>query len=364
MLEAGEPQLDLIEAFLQDARWPSRRPLENIADLQAQIASTRHGVQRITELATALGADRYLELAQSVHANATKAARRAVQRLGSFERIAQQRLDDGALINLNVKSDGERLTLDFTGSSEAHPLNFNAPIAIATGAAVYLMRLLADREVPMNEGLLEPVDLIVPEGMLNPTFSGDPAIDPAVCAGNTETSQRIVDTLLQPFGLAASSQGTMNNFLFGTDAFGYYETIAGGSGATADAAGCSGVHTHMTNTRITDPEILEDRYPVRLECFQIRNGSGGAGLHPGGNGLIRSVRALEAIDVSLVAQHRIEEPYGLNGGQPGARGCAYIMRSDGSREDLGGSAECSLGTGDTLTIETPGGGGWGPCETS
>ena len=355
----GQSRLDEFSELLRSARWPSRRPEENLADLQAQIAATRHGVERIGELAAAIGSNRYATLAQRVHDNAASAARTAIARLGTFERTVSQKLDDGALIQLHVRCDGERMLLDFSGSSGVHPGNFNAPIAITTGAVVYLMRILADREVPMNEGLLVPVDLVIPPGMLNPGFTGDAAVDPAVCAGNTETSQRIVDTLLLPFELAASSQGTMNNFLFGTDAFGYYETIAGGAGATPQAPGCSGVHTHMTNTRITDPEILEDRYPVRLERFRIRRSSGGRGAHRGGDGLVRSIRALETIEVSLVGQHRVEQPYGLSGGSPGAPGKAYIDRIDGSHIELDSSAECTLNAGDLVTIETPGGGGWG-----
>ena len=221
------------------------------------------------------------------------------------------------------------------------------------------MRLLAGRDLPMNEGLLEPVDLIIPPGLLAPRFTGDPARDPAVCAGNTETSQRVVDTLVRAFELGASSQGTMNNLLLGNDRFGYYETICGGAGATARAPGASCVHTHMTNTRITDPEILELRYPVRLERFARRRESGGVGRHAGGDGVIRCLRALEPLEISVVAQHRIERPGGMAGGGDGAPGLARVIRSDGTVETLPGCAAVRLEPGDRIEIETPGGGGWG-----
>jgi 5-oxoprolinase (ATP-hydrolysing) len=359
LISSGQACFETIEKQLTEAPYPTRRKEENLADLAAQVASTRHGIERIRELAGALGAERYLQLAGSVHRNAASAARDAIARLGSLDRHVEQRLDDGTSIVLHVRGDGQRLLVDFTGTSSEHPGNFNAPVAIVTGATVYLMRLLADRSIPMNEGLLEPVDLVVPEGLLDPVFSRDPRKDPAVCAGNTETSQRIVDTLLLAFELAASSQGTMNNLLLGNDRFGYYETICGGAGATARAPGCSAVHTHMTNTRITDPETLEARYPVRLERFAIRHGSGGKGAHPGGEGVIRCLRALESLEISVVGQHRVEAPYGLAGGGPAKTGATRIIRADGTVEELGGSAACTLLPGDRIEVSTPGGGGWG-----
>ena len=355
----GRERFDDLAALLDGAPWPTRRREENLADLAAQVASTRHGVERIIELAAALGTDRYLELSDKVRRNAARAAADSIATLGDFERRVTQSLDDGSVIKLHVKGDGRRLLIDFTGTSGLHPGNFNAPVAIATGATVYIMRLLADRPIPMNEGLLDPVDLVIPPGMLDPAFSGDATRDPAVCAGNTETSQRIVDTLLLAFELAACSQGTMNNLLLGNDTFGYYETICGGAGATEHGPGCPAVHTHMTNTRITDPETLEARYPVRLETFRIRRGTGGTERHPGGDGVTRALRALEPLDISLVAQHRKEAPFGLSGGGPGTVGEARAIRVDGSIEPLEGSAECSLQVGDVIEISTPGGGGWG-----
>lgn len=359
LVRGGVPEFDEIQTLLTSAPWPSRRPSENIADLRAQLAATYHGVEHLRSLADGLGTPAYLERAARVRDNATHVARRAIRELGSLDRTVRQNLDDGALIQLHAFTRNKRLILDFTGSAGIHPGNFNAPIAIVTGACVYLMRLLADVEVPMNEGLLEPVDLIVPEGMLNPGFDDDPKNSPAVCAGNTETSQRITDTLLLAFDLAACSQGTMNNLLFGNEHLGYYETISGGSGATAQAAGCSAVHTHMTNTRITDPEILETRFPVRLDRFSIRRGSGGSGRHSGGDGVIRSIRALEPIEISFVSQHRNQGPYGLHGASDGSPGIQYLVFADGSRHTLAGCDQCSLKIGDAVIVETPGGGGWG-----
>jgi 5-oxoprolinase (ATP-hydrolysing) len=359
LIRSGQACFDTIEKQLTEAPYPTRRKDENLADLAAQVASTRHGIQRIRDLAGALGTERYLQLAGSVHRNASSAARDAIRRLGAIDRRVEQRLDDGTPIVLHVRGDGNRLLIDFTGTASEHPGNFNAPVAIVTGATVYLMRLLADRRIPMNEGLLEPVDLVVPKGLLDPGFSREPERDPAVCAGNTETSQRIVDTLLLAFELAASSQGTMNNLLLGNDRFGYYETICGGAGATARSPGCSAVHTHMTNTRITDPETLEARYPVRLERFSIRRGSGGAGAHPGGDGVVRCLKALESLEISLVGQHRVQAPYGLAEGCPGETAATRIIRVDGTIETLGGSAACTLSTGDRIEVSTPGGGGWG-----
>jgi 5-oxoprolinase (ATP-hydrolysing) len=353
---------DDIQHVLEDARFPTRKCAENIADLRAQLASIRHGSRRLNELARSIGTDAFIRLSDSVRTRAAESAQRAIRKLGVLDRSVEQRLDDGTTIQLRLTSNGEKLRLDFSGTSPRHPANFNAPIAITLGATVYLMRLLADEQLPMNEGLLDPVELHVPESFLNPSFTGDAARDPAVCAGNTETSQRVTDTLLLAFQLAACSQGTMNNLLFGDETFGYYETIAGGSGATRHAHGTNAVHTHMTNTRITDPETLESRYPVSLARFEIRRGSGGTGLNHGGAGVIRSIRARKSLEFSFIGQHRKERPYGLEGGGAGSVGIQYISRTDGSRVELSGSEEFTLGPGDMITIETPGGGAWGALE--
>jgi 5-oxoprolinase (ATP-hydrolysing) len=287
------------------------------------------------------------------------------KRLRSFPkgiREAVEYLDDGKEIRVKLLTGPDKLRIDFSGSAAVHPGNLNATPAIVTSAVLYVLRLWVDKPVPLNEGLMRVVDLVIPDGMLNPSFSEDPSLCPAVVGGNTETSQRIVDTLLKALGLAACSQGTMNNVLFGNDRFGYYETVGGGVGAIAGSRGADAVHQHMTNTRITDPEILEFRYPVRLEKFAIRKGSGGLGKWNGGNGIERRIRFLEAVDLTLLSQHRVERPYGLEGGLAGEAGMQYIIRKNGNREKLSGIDGRRLEPGDQLVLLTPGGGGYGKPE--
>jgi len=241
----------------------------------------------------------------------------------------------------------------------------NATPGIVRSAVLYVLRLLIDEPLPLNEGLLEEVELIIPTGMLNPEFPEDPSRAPAVVGGNVETSQRIVDTLLKALRVSACSQGTMNNVVFGNESFAYYETIGGGAGAGPGFEGASGVHTHMTNTAITDPEILEQRYPVRLERFAIRRGSGGAGDSGGfggwrgGDGLVRELVFLEPLTVSILSQHRKDGPYGVAGGVTGKPGRQWIERAAGGRRALGSVDGCEVAPGDRLVVETPGGGGWG-----
>jgi 5-oxoprolinase (ATP-hydrolysing) len=249
-----------------------------------------------------------------------------------------------------------------------HPGNLNATPAVVRSAVLYVLRLLVEAHgdpasagspLPLNEGLLRPVEIDLPRGMLNPGFPEDPREAPAVVGGNVETSQRVVDTLLKALGLAACSQGTMNNVLFGTERFGYYETVCGGSGATAGHDGASAVHSHMTNTRATDPEVLEARYPVRLERFAVRRGSGGAGRWRGGDGVVRELCFLAPVSLSVLTQHRRERPYGVDGGAPGATGRQWLVRASGEEEELAPVDGREAGAGDRLVLETPGGGGWG-----
>jgi 5-oxoprolinase (ATP-hydrolysing) len=238
--------------------------------------------------------------------------------------------------------------------------NLNANRAIVTAAVMYCMRLLIDEDIPLNQGVLAPIDIILPECLLNPPERRSPAECAAVVGGNVETSQRVVDALLGALGVAAASQGTMNNTLFGDGTFGYYETICGGSGATVQADGADAVHTHMTNTRLTDPEVVERRYPVRVREFSIRRGSGGAGRQRGGDGVIRRLEFLKELQVSLLHQRRgLYPPYGVQGGLPGAIGRNTLKRADGSTETLSNRAQFTAYSGDVLTIETPGGGGFG-----
>ena len=281
--------------------------------------------------------------------------------LGHYEAI--ERLDDGAPIAARIEIAGPgadpAVVIDFAGSSGVHPGNLNAPPAVVRSAVLYVLRLLIAEPLPLNEGILRAVDIRIPSGMLNPPFPDDPAEAPAVVGGNVETSQRLVDTLIKALGLVACGQGTMNNLLFGSERFGFYETVCGGAGAGRGFAGASAVHTHMTNTRITDPEVLEHRYPVRLERFAIRKGSGGAGRWRGGDGAVREIAFLAPMSLSLLSQHRVERPYGVEGGEPGQPGRQRLVRAAGEVEELASIDGREVGPGDRLILETPGGGGWG-----
>jgi 5-oxoprolinase (ATP-hydrolysing) len=251
-------------------------------------------------------------------------------------------------------------TIDFTGTGAVVTGNLNANRAIVTAAVIYALRVLVNEDIPLNHGVLRPIKIVLPECLLNPTPGPTPETSPAVAGGNVETSQRVVDVLLGALGVAGASQGTMNNVLFGDPTFGYYETICGGSGATADGPGASAVQVHMTNTRLSDPEILERRYPVRLQEFLIRRGSGGAGRQRGGDGAVRRVEFLKPLTLSLLTQRRgSHPPYGMAGGEPGALGRNTLIGADGTVRALPGIVQINVQAGDVLVIETPGGGGFG-----
>ncbi|MEM7052286.1 MAG: hydantoinase B/oxoprolinase family protein [Acidobacteriota bacterium] len=359
LVAEGEPRWDELRRRLLEAPFPSRSPEENVADLDAALAANQRGVEALLALLDQHGAE-------AVRRNMTALAQRASGLLRSVLRARPrhpsrglQRLDDGSPIAVAVAQRGDRLEVDFAGTARVHPGNLNAPPGVVRSALLYVLRLLVDEPVPLNEGLMAAVDLRVPPGLLDPPFGEDPARDPAVVGGNVETSQRVVDTLLEAFGLAACSQGTMNNVLFGNDSFGYYETVGGGVGAGPGFAGADAVHSHMTNTRITDPEILEHRYPVRLERFEVRRGSGGAGRFAGGDGIVREMTFLESVELSVLTQHRVEAPFGVAGGEAGARGRQRVVRRDGEVEELASVDGRRLQPGDRLILETPGGGGWG-----
>ena len=351
----GVTRLDEMRTLLLGATHPTRGVEDNIADLQAQLASNLHGVDRLralNELSDTADAMQWL-LGES-----RLLMRRFLDQIREGD--AEERLDDGHLIRVRLGKDGSRLCIDFTGTSPQHPANLNATPAIIRSAVLYVLRLALQADLPLNEGLLEDVDIVLPEGsLLNPRFSEDPAQCPAVVGGNTEVSQRVVDTLCKALGLQACSQGTMNNFLFGNARFGYYETLCGGTGAGEGYAGSDAMHSHMTNTAITDPEIIERRFPVRLRQFAIREGSGGEGRWPGGNGIVREVEFLEPLTLSLLTQHRQTQPYGMQGGQQGECGRQTLFHADGSEERLPSSVTRDVSTGDRVRIETPGGGGWG-----
>jgi 5-oxoprolinase (ATP-hydrolysing) len=359
LVRGGEARWDEIRGLLCGGPHPSRAVEENLADLDAALAANRRGARALAELARRHRPGvprRYMEL---LRRQAAALAGEALAALPDACYEATERLDDGTPIRVAFEILGDRARIDFHGSGPVHPGNLNATPAIVRAAVLYVLRLLLARPLPLNEGLLDPVELRLPEGILNPPFPQRDDRAPAVVGGNVETSQRLVDTLIKALGLCACGQGTMNNVLFGNRRFGYYETVCGGAGAGPGWDGESAVHTHMTNTRITDPEVLEARYPVRLERFAIRRGSGGRGRHRGGDGAVREIRFLEPVSVSVLGQHRRERPFGLEGGEPGQPGDQRLVLAGGEIVELEGIDEVEAASGDLLVLETPGGGGWG-----
>ena len=353
LIRGGVSCFDEISALLTSAVHPTRNLADNLADLHAQLAANLHGAERLR----ALTSESLQGMMQSILDHSARVMHSQIDRLPAAISAAEK-MDDGAVISVSMRKTGGKLILDFAGTSGVHPRNLNATTAIVRSAVLYVMRLMLQEDLPLNEGLMEPVEIICPESLLNPSFTGDASRDPAVVGGNVEVSQRLVDTLIKALGLQACSQGTMNNFLFGGAGFGYYETIAGGSGAGDGYHGGHALHTHMTNTAITDPEIIEQRYPVRLRQFAIRASSGGRGEWNGGDGVIREFEFLEPLTVSLLTQHRVEAPYGLHGGASGKKGCQTLVR-DGQKIKLEGCTSFDVQAGDRVIIESPGGGAWG-----
>jgi len=359
LVRGGEARWGEMRALLTGGPHPTRAVDENLADLAAAVAANHRGARLLVELAREHGAAAVAGYMDALKRRAEDGVREALRRLGDGVFEAEERLDDGSVLHARVAVEDGHAVIDFAGTSPVHPGNLNATPAIVRSVVLYVLRLMVREPLPLNEGLLRAVDVRVPPGMLNPEWPEDPSRAPAVVGGNTEVSQRLADTLLKALGLAACSQGTMNNTLWGTDRFGYYETVCGGAGAGPGWHGASAVHTHMTNTRITDPEVVEHRYPVRIERFGVRAGSGGAGRWRGGDGAVRETTFLEPVSLSILAQHRTEGPYGVDGGQPGAPGAQRVLRADGTVVELAPSDACELAAGDTLVLETPGGGGWG-----
>ncbi len=333
---------------LSSGRYPARHPEQNLADLEAQIAANRLGVQLLTELTQTHGLDVVCTFADQLQDYAAELVGDLIASLDLGERRFTDQLDDGTRIGVELERDGRRLKLRFDPTPQ-HDGNANAPRAVVVAAVLYVLRCLVGRSLPLNSGCLRQVDLqVAPNSLLDP----DP--ERAVSSGNVETSQRVVDVLLGALGAAAASQGTMNNLTFGNQSFAYYETIGGGAGAGADFDGASGVQVHMTNTRITDPEVLESRFPVRLLRFELRRGSGGLGVHRGGDGLVREFEFLEPVEVALVCERRETSPFGLFGGGPGAPG-----KNSLNGQSLPARARVDAESGDRLLIDTPGGGGFG-----
>ncbi|MGE5564040.1 MAG: hydantoinase B/oxoprolinase family protein [Bacillota bacterium] len=343
-----------MRALLASGEWPARKPDRNISDLKAQLAACTRGAEVLAQTARDYGADVVAAYMRHVLANAEESVRRLLGRLddGEFDYA----MDNGAHVRVRISIDKEErcATFDFTGTSGQLPDNFNAPFSIVRAASLYVVRTLVDDAIPMNDGCLRPIRLIVPDGsMLKPKYPG------AVVAGNVETSQVVTDALFAATRRLAPSQGTMNNFTFGNERHQYYETIAGGSGAGPDHDGTSAVQTHMTNSRLTDPEILETRLPVRLDQFAVRRGSGGEGAHRGGDGVVRAVTFLEPMRANILANRRRVPPRGIEGGSDAQPGRNWVERTDGSVEMLSATASADLQPGDRFVIETPGGGGFG-----
>ncbi|MCP4898046.1 MAG: hydantoinase B/oxoprolinase family protein [bacterium] len=359
LVKAGTPRWEDIRHLLAGGRHPSRTVDDNLADLAAAVAANHRGVLSLTRLAVEHSAETVTHFMAALRAQACRRMEEALARLPKRAMEAEEFLDDGSRLAVKIEVREGRAIVDFAGSSKTHPGNLNATPAIVKSAVIYVLRLLISESLPLNEGILDPVEIRIPDGMLNPDFSGTPESSPAVVGGNVETSQRLVDTMLKALELAACSQGTMNNVIFGTSEYGYYETVAGGCGAGPTSAGASAVHSHMTNTRITDPEILEHRYPVRLEQFAIRQGSGGLGERRGGDGVVREIRFLKPATLSILSQHRTVAPYGLAGGEDGTPGRQRVAKPDGEWRMLESVDGCEVATGDRLILETPGGGGWG-----
>ena len=354
LVDEGRLREAEMRGLLASTKWPARRPERNMSDLKAQLAACVRGGEVLAQTARDYGREVVAAYMRHVLANAEESVRRLLERLddGGFD----YEMDNGAHVRAKIRIDKQarRATFDFTGTSGQLPDNFNAPYSIVRAASLYVVRTLIDDAIPMNDGCLRPIELVVPDAcMLKPRF---PA---AVVAGNVETSQVVTDVLFAATGKLAPSQGTMNNFTFGNERYQYYETIAGGSGAGPDHDGTSAVQTHMTNSRLTDPEILESRLPVRLDQFAIRRASGGAGAHKGGDGVIRAVTFLEPMRANILANRRRVPPRGIAGGADAQPGRNWVERSDGTVEMLSATASAEVKPGDRFVIETPGGGGFG-----
>jgi 5-oxoprolinase (ATP-hydrolysing) len=359
LVEQGRFRDAEMRDLLTSGRYPARNPEQNLADLRAQVAANEKGVQELRKMVAHFGLGVVHAYMRHVQDNAEEQVRRVIDVLkdGAFA----YEMDEGAVVRVAIRIEpaSRSATIDFGGTSPQQTSNFNAPAAVAKAAVLYVFRTLVDDDIPLNAGCLKPLKIVIPEGsMLSPRF---PA---AVVAGNVETSQVITDALYGALGALAAAQGTMNNFTFGNDRHQYYETICGGSGAGPDFDGTDAVHTHMTNTRLTDPEVLEWRFPVLLRSFAIRRGSGGAGRHRGGCGVVRRVEFREAMTAAILSGHRRVPPFGLCGGSPAALGRNRVERAGGATETLSGTDRTEMRPRDVFVIETPGGGGFGKATSA
>lgn len=354
IVSQGQFQQQRVLDWLQSSIYPSRNPEQNIADLHAQIAANEKGIRELKQMIYQYSLTTVQSYMQHVQDNAAECVRRVLADLqgGKFTYV----MDNGAQISVNITVNHQlrRAVIDFTGTSSQQTNNFNAPEAVCKSAVLYVFRTLVADDIPLNAGCLEALEIIIPENsLLKPLY---PA---AVVAGNVETSQYIVDALYGALGLLAGSQGTMNNLTFGNNQHQYYETICGGTGAGKNFKGCDAVQSHMTNSRMTDPEILEWRFPVRLEEFSIRANSGGQGLYNGGCGVIRRIRFLQPMTVNILSSHRLYPPFAIAGGTPGKVGINQVFRKTGTKQEIPGQCQLEVNSGDALQIETPGGGGYG-----
>jgi len=355
LVERGRLREKETRELLSSGPYPCRNINQNMADLAAQIAANETGVRELQKMVANFGLDTVHAYMKHVQDNAEESVRRVLDVLkdGSFT----YPMDNNCHIKVNISVDRKKreATIDFTGTSDQNEGNYNAPSAVCNAAVLYVFRTLVNDNIPLNEGCLKPLHLIIPpKTMISPEY---PA---AVISGNTEVSQAITDALYGALGILASSQGTMNNFVYGNEIHQNYETICGGTGAGPDHPGTSGVHSHMTNTRMTDPEVVEWRFPVRVESFSIRHGSGGKGKFAGGNGVTREIRFLEPMTATILSSHRQTEPYGLAGGEAGKKGENVVLKADGTTVQLLGNDEVLMSPGDIFIIKTPGGGGYGP----
>ena len=358
MVNGGRFDSEAVRKVLESSEFPARNPEQNISDLKAQAAACARGEAELKRAVELYGVDSVIAYMGHVQDNAEEAVRGAIGALkdGAFE----VPIDGGIVVRVRVSVDQDKrcARVDFSGTSGQTNNNLNAPASVTKAAVLYVFRCLVDSDIPMNAGCLKPIEIVLPKGsILNPN---PPA---AVAGGNVETSQAVVDALFAALGVVAASQGTMNNLTFGDDEHQYYETIGGGSGAGPDFDGVAAIQSHMTNSRLTDPEILEARYPVIVEEFSIRKGSGGKGAHKGGDGATRRIRFLRDMRVGILSTRRDTDPFGLNGGEAGARGVNTLIRADGERISMRGRDEAEVNAGDAIEIETPGGGGYGKYES-
>jgi len=354
LVEEGRLREKETRQLLASGKYPCRNIDHNMADLTAQIAANETGQRELVKMIEHFSLDVVKAYMVHVQDNAEESVRRVLDVLKDSEFIYP--MDGGNQIQVKIQVDKvqRRATIDFTGTSAQNEGNYNAPAAVCKAAVLYVFRTLVNDEIPLNEGCLKPLNIIIPEKtMISPVY---PA---AVISGNTEVSQAVTDCLFGALGILASSQGTMNNFVYGNEDYQNYETICGGTGAGPDHHGTSAVHSHMTNTRMTDPEVVEWRFPVILDSFAIRKGSGGKGEYVGGDGVVRRMQFLEPMTATILSSHRETKPYGLEGGEDGKCGGNSVVRKDGTVISLSGNDEVEMDAGDVFIIKTPGGGGFG-----